>query len=52
MIKTSKQLKDRVKNISGSDSTKAKTLIRNFIMERFLERISLSSSRNNFVLKD
>jgi hypothetical protein len=51
MIKTSKQLKDKVKNISGSDSTKAQTLIRNFIMERFLERISLSSYRNNFVLK-
>jgi predicted nucleotidyltransferase component of viral defense system len=51
MIKTSKQLKDKVKNLSGSDSTKAQTLIRNFIMERFLERISLSSYRNNFVLK-
>jgi predicted nucleotidyltransferase component of viral defense system len=51
MIKTSKQLKDKVKNISGSDSTKAQTLIRNFIMERFLERVSLSSYQNNFVLK-
>jgi predicted nucleotidyltransferase component of viral defense system len=51
MIKTSKQLKDKVKNISGSDSMKAQTLIRNFIMERFLERISLSSYRDNFVLK-
>jgi predicted nucleotidyltransferase component of viral defense system len=51
MIKTSKQLKDKVKNLSGSDSMKAQTLIRNFIMERFLERISLSSYRNNFVLK-
>jgi predicted nucleotidyltransferase component of viral defense system len=51
MIKTSKQLKDKVKNFSGSDSTKAQTLIRNFIMERFLERISLSSYQNNFVLK-
>jgi hypothetical protein len=35
MIKTSKQLKDKVKNLSASDSTKAQTLIRNFIMERF-----------------
>jgi hypothetical protein len=39
MIKTSKQLKDKVKNLSGSDSTKAQSLIGNFIMERFLERI-------------
>lgn len=27
------------------------TLIRNFIMERFLERIALSQYRNNFILK-
>lgn len=51
MIKTSKQLKDKVRNLSGSDSTKAQTLIRNFIMERFLERIALSPYRNNFILK-
>lgn len=51
MIKTSKQLKDKVRNISKSDSTKAQTLIRNFIMERFLERISLSQYRDHFVLK-
>lgn len=51
MIKTSKQLKDKVRNLSGSNSTKAQTLIRNFIMERFLERIALSPYRNNFVLK-
>jgi Domain of unknown function (DUF1814). len=51
MIKTSKQLKDKVRNLSGSDSLKAQTLIRNFVMERFLERIALSPYRNNFVLK-
>ncbi|MGF6989687.1 hypothetical protein M2150_000930 [Lachnospiraceae bacterium PM6-15] len=51
MIKTSTQLKAKVRNLSGSDSFKAQTLIRNFIMERFLERISLSSYRNNFILK-
>lgn len=39
MIKTSKQLKDKVRNISKSDSTKAQMLIRNFMMERFLERV-------------
>lgn len=35
MIKTSKQLKDKIRNLSGSDSLKAQTLIRNFVMERF-----------------
>jgi len=51
VIKTSTQLKAKVRNLSGSDSTKAQTLIRNFIMERFLERISLSEYRDNFILK-
>ncbi|MBQ7501904.1 nucleotidyl transferase AbiEii/AbiGii toxin family protein [bacterium] len=51
MIKTAIQLKAKIKNLSGSDSQKAQTLIRNFIMERFLERIALSPYRNNFILK-
>ena len=51
MIKTATQLKAKVRNLSGSDSTKAQTLIRNFIMERFLERVALSPYRNNFILK-
>lgn len=51
MIKTATQLKAKVRNLSGGDSTKAQTLIRNFIMERFLERIALSRYRNNFILK-
>ena len=51
MIKTATQLKAKVRNLSGGDSTKAQTLIRNFIMERFLERITLSQHRNNFILK-
>lgn len=51
MIHTSRQLKDKVRNMSGGNSTKAQTLIRNFIMERFLERITLSEYHDNFVLK-
>lgn len=51
MIKTSMQLKAKVRNLSGGDNNKAKMLIRNFIMERFLERIALSQYRNNFILK-
>ena len=51
MIKTATQLKAKVRNLSGSDSQKAQTLIRNFFMERFLERIVLSPYRNNFILK-
>lgn len=51
MISTATQLKAKVRNLSGGDSNKAQTLIRNYIMERFLERIALSRYRNNFILK-
>lgn len=51
MIHTSKQLKDKVRNLSNGDNDVAKTLIRNFIMERFLERVSCSNYRDNFILK-
>ena len=51
MISSSRQLKDKVRNISDGNSNKATTLIRNFMMERFLERVSISSYRDNFILK-
>lgn len=51
MIHTATQLKAKVRNLSGGDSKKAQVLIRNFVMERFLERITLSKYRENFILK-
>ncbi len=51
MIKTSRQLKALIRNMSKSDSNKAQTLIRNYGMERFLERVSLSRYKDNFILK-
>ena len=51
MIHTSKQLKDKVRNLSLGDNDKAKMMIRNFMMERFLERVTLSKYRDNFILK-
>jgi len=51
MIHTSRQLKALVRNMSKSDSTKAQIIIRNYVMERFLERLSLSNYRNNLILK-
>jgi len=51
MIHTSRQLKALVRNISKGDSTKAQIIIRNYVMERFLERLSLSQYRNNLILK-
>lgn len=37
--------------MSKSDSNKAQILIRNYGMERFLERVSLSRYKDNFILK-
>lgn len=51
MIKTARQLKDKIRNLSGSNSQKAQSLIRNYIMEEFLKRLSKSRYKNNFILK-
>lgn len=51
MIKTTRQLKDKIRNLSGGNSKKAQALLRNYIMERFLERVSVSEYNNRFVLK-
>lgn len=51
MISSSRQLKDKVRNISDGNSNKASMPSRNFMMERFLERVSISSYRDNFILK-
>ena len=51
MIRTSMQLKAKVRNLSGGDSNHARMLIRNYVMERFLERVALSKYRNKFILK-
>ena len=51
MIKTSRQLKDLIRNMSKDKSADAQVLLRNYMMERFLERISLSEYKDNFILK-
>lgn len=51
MIRTATQLKAKVKNLSGGNSSKAQMLIRNYLMERFLERIAQSEYRDHFILK-
>lgn len=51
MIKTAKQLKDLIRNLSIKKSADAQILMRNYMMERFLERISLSEYKDRFILK-
>ena len=51
MIKTARQLKDLIRNLSKEKSADAQILMRNYMMERFLERVSLSEYRDKFILK-
>ena len=48
MITTARQLKDLIRNMSKKKSADAQILMRNYMMERFLERISLSEYKNQF----
>jgi len=50
-MKTSTQLKALIRNLSREKNVKAEILLRNFMLERFLERISLSKYKEQFVLK-
>ena len=52
MITTARQLKDLIRNLSKKKSADAQILMRNYIMERFLKRISLSEYKDKFILKD
>lgn len=51
MMTNARQLKDKIRNLSKEKSADAQILMRNFMMERFLERISLSGHRYKFILK-
>lgn len=51
MIQTARQLKDLIRKLSRKNAADAQILMRNYMMERFLERISLSEYRDIFILK-
>lgn len=51
MIKSATQLKAKVRNVSKGDDKVAKSILRIFFMERFLERVSISKYKNKFILK-
>lgn len=48
MIKTATQLKAKIRNLSGGDSLKAQTLIRNYMMDWFLEQTDM---KQHFIKK-
>ncbi|OPZ65669.1 MAG: hypothetical protein BWY85_00420 [Firmicutes bacterium ADurb.Bin506] len=51
MIRSSQQLKDLVRNLSRAKKADAQVILRNYMMERFLERVSLSAYKDAFILK-
>lgn len=51
MIRTSKQLKDLVRNMSRVKNTDPLILMRTYMMERFIERITQSVYKDRFILK-
>ncbi len=50
-MKTSMQLKALIRNLSRKSNVEAEILLRNFMLERFLERIAASNYKHNFILK-
>lgn len=51
MIKSAAAVKARIKNKAGGDSDKSQIMLRIYMMERLLERLSVSKYKDNFVLK-
>lgn len=48
---TTAQLKGRIKSLAQKNNADARTLIRIYMMERFLERVSVSRYKDNFIIK-
>lgn len=51
MISSADQLKALIRNLSNGNSADSQLLMRIYMMERFLERISLSEHKDKFILK-
>ena len=50
-ITSGTQLKDLIKNLARKNSADSQILLRSYITERFLERLSDSNYKNNFIIK-
>ena len=51
MIKNVQSLKDRVRNFSKETGLNHNQIIQNFMFEKFLDRLSVSSYKQNFIIK-
>lgn len=50
-MKSSRQVKDLIKNVSKQRGINAQLLLRNYMFERLLERIANSDFKQHFILK-
>ena len=50
-MKNAMQLKTIIKNISKKKKISAQLILQNYMLERLLERVSLSKYHDNFILK-
>jgi hypothetical protein len=50
-IDNPRRLKDWINNVAKKNKLVANTVLQNYMMERFLERVSVSKYRVNFILK-
>lgn len=48
---TPEQVKGRIKNVAKENKADARTLMRIYMMERFLERVASSRYKDNFIIK-
>ena len=48
---TPEQVKGRIKNAAKENKADARTLMRIYMMERFLERVANSQYKDNFIIK-
>lgn len=48
---TPEQVKGRIKNVAKQNKADARTLMRIYMMERFLERVAVSKYKDNFIIK-
>ena len=48
---TPEQIKGRIKSVAKQNNADARTLMRIYMMERFLERLARSEYRDNFIIK-
>ena len=51
MIKNAMSLKAKINNIAKAENISPQSVMQTYMLERLLERISLSNYKNNFILK-